>query len=330
MKSGTHWGNWGTATGIAGVTGVIAVLPWAASDRLPHRLATHWSGTSGRPDGSMPLWAAAVFPALLWLALALVTTVVRHRSGPSAAPVAAITLLTGGVLLMGAQACVVRANLDRADWRRASQPTMWLVALLVTTVAAGVTAWLLTRHRLPTPTASAPPAPALVIPEGQQLAWFSRITNPWLQGMALLTGLIALASGTALAAGLASPAALSSLCAATAPASLALAASASVRAQVSARGLEVAFGPLGWPVRRWTPSAIDSARAEHRTPAHVGGWGYRLTGPGTTVMVRAGDCLVVHPRGRRREFAVSAEDAERGAALLNALRSAQPHRADQR
>ncbi|GGR82660.1 hypothetical protein Snoj_40460 [Streptomyces nojiriensis] len=45
---------------------------------------------------------------------------------------------------------------------------------------------------------------------------------------------------------------------------------------------------------------------------------YRLSGLGTTVMLRSGECLVIHPR-RGREFAVSMDDAERGAALLSAL-----------
>ncbi|MEI5099387.1 hypothetical protein RB200_13260 [Streptomyces sp. PmtG] len=86
------------------------------------------------------------------------------------------------------------------------------------------------------------------------------------------------------------------------------------------QGLEVAFGPLGWPVRRWAPGAIEAAYAEHRTPAQVGGWGYRLSGLGTTVMLRGGECLVIRAKGK--DFAVSVDDAERGAALLNALNPA--------
>ncbi|MYS57046.1 DUF1648 domain-containing protein, partial [Streptomyces sp. SID6013] len=92
-------------------------------------------------------------------------------------------------------------------------------------------------------------------------------------------------------------------------------------ARVSERGLEVSFGPLGWPGRRWAPGDIDTARMEVRRPSQVGGWGYRLSGLGTTVMLRAGECLVIRPRGRRSDFAVSIDDAERGAALLNALRT---------
>ncbi|MFD7782173.1 hypothetical protein ACFV4Q_03610 [Streptomyces nojiriensis] len=44
---------------------------------------------------------------------------------------------------------------------------------------------------------------------------------------------------------------------------------------------------------------------------------------GTTVMLRSGECLVIPPR-RGREFAVMVDDAERGAALLNALSAQHP------
>ncbi|CAL9524561.1 hypothetical protein SUDANB140_03926 [Streptomyces sp. enrichment culture] len=99
-----------------------------------------------------------------------------------------------------------------------------------------------------------------------------------------------------------------------------------MQARVSERGLEVSFGPFGWPGRRWAPGDIDTARAEYRRPTEVGGWGYRVSGLGTTVMLRAGECLVVRPRGRRTDFAVSVDDAERGAALLNSLRGERPRR----
>ncbi|KIF06627.1 hypothetical protein PL81_06480, partial [Streptomyces sp. RSD-27] len=102
-------------------------------------------------------------------------------------------------------------------------------------------------------------------------------------------------------------------------AALAVLVCSSVRARVTRRGLEVAFGPLGYPVRRWAAEDIESARAEERTPARAGGWGYRINGLGTTVMVRGGECLVVRAKGR--DFAVSVDDAARGAALLNSLRA---------
>ncbi|WP_345596378.1 DUF1648 domain-containing protein [Streptomyces marokkonensis] len=307
-----------------GVTAVLAGLPFVARERLPDRLATHWNLDGSTPDGSMPLWAASVVPALIWLVTAAVVTVPMMRAGPAARPWVTATLLPTGIVLAGAQAAVVRSNLDRADWHQASQPTAWVVAALVLAPIAGVAAWLVVTRRTSASADSTTPggdAPALSLPKGRRLAWFSRAANPWLQLLAAVAGLVAAAALIALIVGLASPGTLWALFAGCAAVSLACALCSSVQARVSERGLEVSFGPFGWPARRWAPDDIDTARSEIREPAQVGGWGYRVSGLGTTVMLRAGECLVVRRRGSRTDFAVSVDDAERGAALLNALRT---------
>ncbi|GAA4985594.1 DUF1648 domain-containing protein [Streptomyces hyderabadensis] len=307
----------------AGVTAVLAGMPLLARDRLPDRLATHWGLNGEAPDGSMPLWAASLVPALIWLVTAAAVTVPLMRAGPVARPWTAVTLLPMGIVLTGAQASVIRANLDRADWHEARQPTAWVVAILVAAVLAGVAGWLLVTRRRGTPLDDTTPekaAPALDIPQGRRLVWFSRTANPWLQSLAAAIGLGAAGALVALVGGLADPGGLWALFAGCAAGSLACGVFSSVQARVSERGLEVSFGPLGWPGRRWAPGDIDTARMEVRRPSQVGGWGYRLSGLGTTVMLRAGECLVIRPRGRRTDFAISIDDAERGAALLNALR----------
>jgi uncharacterized membrane protein len=57
---------WGVTLWALGFLALLAALPLAALHRLPDRLATHWDAGSGEPDGSMPLWAASLFPALIW------------------------------------------------------------------------------------------------------------------------------------------------------------------------------------------------------------------------------------------------------------------------
>ncbi|WBO65059.1 DUF1648 domain-containing protein [Streptomyces camelliae] len=311
--------GWGTAGWIAAVTALLAGLPWAAHSRLPDRLATHWSGGAA-PDGSMPLWADTLFPAGVWLLLALVVSVPRRRSWTTTTvrPWRAMTLAPTGVVLVGAQASIVRANLDHTDWHQARQPAWVIVLILALTAAALAAAWRMTVRA--TSTSPIPASPELDLTEGQRLVWFSYAANPWLQVLSAATGLIAAGALVALAVGLADPAVLWPVGVACGATALAGALFSSLRAKVSEAGLEVAFGPLGWPARHWSPAAIESAHAEQRLPSQVGGWGYRLSGLGTTVMLRAGDCLVVRPRGRRSDFAFSVDDAERGAALLNALR----------
>nr|WP_208611330.1 DUF1648 domain-containing protein [Streptomyces bungoensis] len=313
-----------------GTATLIAALPWVARGQLPQRVATHWDLGRDTADGSMPLWAASLFPTTIWLALSGITHLVVRRSRTTAGSAArawtAAVLLSGGILLGGAQASIIRANLGHTDWHQAHQPTPWIAATLATAaVAAAVVAWIVnTRSRT-----SAPAAPTsssgstLEVPRGQRLVWLSRTSNPWLQLLAAATGLVAVAALIALISGLAASGPLWALFAPFAFASIVLAGCATVQARASERGLEVAFGPLGWPARRWPAADIDSARTEDRSPAQVGGWGYRFSGLGTTVMLRSGECLVIRTRDKGKEFAISIDDAERGAALLNALNRAE-------
>ncbi|MFG5721560.1 DUF1648 domain-containing protein [Streptomyces murinus] len=313
--------RWALVGGTAVVAALVAGLPWLQRDRLPDRLATHWSGGPA-PDGSMPLWSASLVPAAVWLVLALALSVRGRRSWAGPRSWLPIALAPTGVVLVGAQVSIVRANLDRADWHQARQPGWWIAVTLALAAAAGVLAWRLTVRA--TATAPLAGAPELDLARDERLVWFSRTANPWLQSLSAVAGLAAVGAALGLVLGLAPTATLWPVCAACAVLALAGGVSSSVRAKVSEAGLEISFGPLGWPVRRWTPDALESARAERRLPSQVGGWGYRLSGLGTTVMLRAGDCLVVRPRGRRSDFAVSVDDAERGAALLNALRARTP------
>ncbi|WP_255136776.1 DUF1648 domain-containing protein [Streptomyces somaliensis] len=311
----------GTARGVVGwAVGVLVLLagmPLAVSGRLPERMATHWSG-AGRPDGSMPLWAAAFFPALIWTLLVAGTGLgalwAKDRSGGGARGWASISLLAGGVFMVGGQASVVRANLDRTDWRQAGSVTGQVVVTLVVAVVVGLAAWRVVGKGSAARGRSAD-GPRMELPAGRRFAWFSRASNPWLHATAAVTGAVALIAAVAALIGLTAP--HWPLIAGFALTSILVLGCASVQVAVSEKGLKVSFGPFGWPVRRWAVEDIESARAEDRSPSQVGGWGYRLSGMGTTVMLRGGECLVIRAGGG--DFAVSVDDAERGAALLNSL-----------
>ncbi|MEU5715222.1 DUF1648 domain-containing protein [Streptomyces sp. NPDC020403] len=318
MSGSTERGSgaaWGAAGWSAGVAALLVGLPLVARGRLPERLATHWGG-GGRPDGSMPLWAAVVFPALVWMGLALCVVLGWRRAGGATRGWVGATLGSAGLLLVGAQASIVRANLDRQDWREAGSVTGGALVAIGVAAGAGVVAWFAGRDRSAAGGRAAE-GPRMEIPQGRRLVWFSRTSSPWLHAVSALAALVAVAAVLAWAGGLAGP--NWSLIAPTAFVSLVLLECASVRTRVSEAGFEVSFGPFGLPVRRWAVRDIEAARVEHRTPAQAGGWGYRLNGLGTTVMLRGGECLVVRARGR--DFAVSVDDAERGAALLNSLRA---------
>ncbi|WP_327675134.1 DUF1648 domain-containing protein [Kitasatospora sp. NBC_00458] len=294
---------------------LLLTLPWAVRDRLPDPLATHWGGEA--PDGSTSLLAAAVGPALCWAAVVAAAAVARWRAGAAARPWVGAGLGFTGALLVGAQASIVHANLDRPDWQHARPVGPAVAVALAAAVAVGLLGRGLARRRGPGPLpVTASDAPGLDLPDGQRAVWLSRTVNPWLGLLAGVFGVGAVAAALAALGGLGGPG--WALFAPLAVVAVTAAGCSSVQARVTERGLDVAFGPFGWPARHWSTADVAAARAEQRTPAQVGGWGYRLSGLGTTVMLRRGECLVVRPR-RGVEFAVSVDDAERGAALLNTL-----------
>ncbi|MFE4517891.1 DUF1648 domain-containing protein [Kitasatospora sp. NPDC056783] len=313
---------WAAAAWSAGVPALLIALPLAARHRLPDPLATHWGGRE--PDGSMSLTAAALFPAALWAVLVLALTALRRYRAEPVPRVAAATLAAGGVLLTGAQSSVVHANLDRARWQDAAPVGAEVALVLLAAGLAGLLAWLAGRryagHPAPRPAAG---APLLEAPAGENFVWLSWVANPWLQLAAAVSGLVAGAVALTSASGLTDPHWFLVATAGVMAATFLLCSSA--RARVTADGLAVGLGPFGRPARRWSPAELESARAEQRTAAQVGGWGYRINGRGTTVMLRGGACLVVRTH-QGAEFAVSVDDADRGAALLNALiaRTRQP------
>lgn len=313
---------WAAAAWSAGVLALLIALPLVARRRLPDPLATHWGGRE--PDGSMSLTAAVLFPAGFWAVLVLISVALRRYPAGRAPGAASTVLATGGVLLTGAQASIVQANLDRARWQDAAPMGIEVVLILLAAGVAGLSARLASRRYggrpEPRPVDG---APALEVPPSANVVWLSRAANPWLQLASAVLGLVSAAGALAATSGVVE--AGWPLVLLLAFPALALLGCSSVRARVTADGLTVGFGPFGWPARRWSPAELDSARVEQRGAGQAGGWGYRINGLGTTVMLRGGDCLVVRTR-RGADFAVSVDDAERGAALLNALiaRTRQP------
>lgn len=89
-----------------------------------------------------------------------------------------------------------------------------------------------------------------------------------------------------------------------------------IRVVAGRRGLEVGFGPWGWPARRIPLDNIRSARAERFNPIFYGGWGYRIRPDGTRIILRGRHAIAVElPSGR--SFGVTVPDPDRAAAVLN-------------
>lgn len=82
-----------------------------------------------------------------------------------------------------------------------------------------------------------------------------------------------------------------------------------VRVLADENGLEVGFGPWGWPKRRIERSRILGARVGPRETLKFGGYGYRIRGRDTRVIVRSAPVLIVDLDGGGT-FGVTVPDAE--------------------
>lgn len=294
---------------IALTTAALVGGPVARRGRLPEPLASHW-GASGVPDGAMSFGALLASVLVLWGAIAASGIAVlargvrtRHQRG------AAFSVLgAGAVFAVGVDLLTVWANLDVPDWRQARSLGWQLVPHLGLSALAGWLGWLLGRPG--SRTASEPgDGTALTLGPRHHAVWVSTVSSRLLAGI----------GGGALVAGLATGAAGAWPVAVVAVlVGLPCLVLSSARVQIDERGVRTALGPLRWPVRRIRLAEIASATARTRSAPEVGGWGYRVLPATTAIMLRSGECLVLRLVSGR-DFVVSADDAERGAELLNAL-----------
>ncbi|MFC4591143.1 DUF1648 domain-containing protein [Sphaerisporangium corydalis] len=310
-------GAW-TAT----VTGILVAVPLLLRDRLPEPLAAHW-GPSGRPDRSLPFWASFSLSLAVWalpVAIAVCAhlrwNALRHRAHRRTL---GIVLGAGAAFAVGTQAITLAANLDRPGWHEAG-PLGWRAFLLVFAAAAAGGAL---GRAAGGPGPDEPLVREPVVPQAgmrlrpdRRTVWVSSASNGWVTGtgVACLVAAVALAvAGGIVAAGVALVAA-----GVLAVAGLVVLWVSTAGVRVGDGGLVIAFGPFRRPRRTLPLATLQSARAEERRPSEVGGWGIRGLAGSVTIMIRAGECLVVRDLSGG-ELAVSVDDAAHGAALLNGL-----------
>ncbi|WP_214417299.1 DUF1648 domain-containing protein [Sphaerisporangium fuscum] len=301
------------------VTVVLVAVPLALRDRLPEPLATHW-GLSGRADRAMSFGSWLALVVVLWALIAgfAMYRVVRPAAGARRVRMrpAAALLAGAGAAALGLQWAGLAANLGRPDWRDAG-PLGWQTLLVVAAaILAGTIGRLVVPSEPEDAAAAEVPGRRLRLRAGQRAVWISSASNPWSVGLAAagLLGALVLAA-TGLTVPVAGATVTAGPLAFVGVVGLAL---SRVGVRVSDKGLVISFGPLAWPRRTVALGRIQSARAEDRRPSEVGGWGFRGLPGMSTIMIRGGECLVVR-YSSGGEIAVSVDDAERGAALLNTL-----------
>lgn len=289
---------------LVGVTVAPFALFWS---RLPEPMASQWS-FRGAPSSSQPRW----------LLLAIVTAVVfgcamglhRTLSNRQARTVSTSAATLSGLAALHAEASwmTVLANLDAPTWREAAPlPAAWILAALAScvTTAIFVRRWTVGLDR----PLEATERPSAGLKPGEHAVFVGGVRAP-LWGLTALVSLIAaplawLQDETSLAV------TLLVLALVAFPFSV-------LRIVVDRRGLDVCYGPLGWPRQHIDLDEIEHAEAIDVSPLAHGGWGYRglLSMGRASVVVRGGPGLELTLR-RGRRFVVTMDDPQTAAGLLN-------------
>lgn len=307
-----------TGSWTAVVAAVLVVLPVVLRHRLPEPVAVHW-GLSGVPDNAMPLVAMTLLEIGLWLVIAvpvLVIAAVRGVRNRLRRAWLGAALGWGGAFVLGLTGVTAWANLDAMSWSQARSVDWQAMVVIALSLIVGVLGWRVARRGPDEIVEEASTPGALELREGQRAVWISSSgTSVALMslGLAFLAGGVGFGVGVVLGSATSWP-----VLPAFALLGVVGVMTSSVRTRVTDEGLFVALGPWGWPSRRIPVDKIVQARAETCRPAEVGGWGIRWVPGRWTIMIRAGECLVVR-YASGRELGISVDDADRGAALVNAL-----------
>ncbi|SDI20912.1 hypothetical protein SAMN05421505_13837 [Sinosporangium album] len=308
-------GAWGVV-----VTAAVLTVPLSQRGRLPEPLATHWG--PGGVDGTASFTATLLVSALLWVipwALLMGIAVVGPPTTRQGRATWWAALGGWGVLAAGITLLIVYSNLDVAQARDAAMSWWQPVAVVGGGFAAAALAGFLGRGEPDPPqeAASSTGLPTVRLRPGRRTVWIGRTSNRWLAAMSWAAVAPAAILGGGAAAGLL-PAHLGWVGLSLAPLAVIGSITSTVRVRIGDDGLTIGFGAFGWPRRHIPLDRVDSAWAEARSPADVGGWGLRGLPGASTIMLRGGQCLVARYTSGGR-IAISVDDAERGAALLNAL-----------
>ncbi|WP_340374345.1 DUF1648 domain-containing protein [Streptomyces sp. SS7] len=297
-----------TAVPFGVATAAYAGTFLANEDRLPGRIATHFSEDGGA-DGFTSRTAALWFGTGVLIGLGLLFTVLTlvSRKDPGARLTAAVG--AGTAVALGCPLVLtVLANAGVQDPAAVRLPVWHLAVLLPAGVATGALAWWLAGGG--PRSAPARPSPALPLAEGEAVAWSrTMISRAVLIPAAVVTlgGLFAVTFGPWQAGLL--PLVLGLTCAPF----------AGVRVTVDRRGVAVTSTVLPRP-RLALPlgSIVGAGSVQVDALGDFGGWGYRIRPNRRGVVLRSGEALSVRTTGGR-EYVVTVDDATTAAGLLNGL-----------
>ncbi|MFE4452836.1 DUF1648 domain-containing protein [Streptomyces sp. NPDC056796] len=289
----------------------------AYHDRLPQRIATHFSGGGGA-DAFMGRTTALWTGCGLLVGLGLLFTVLSVASGKNAGSRLNTALGAGTAVALGYPLVLtVLVNVDVQDSSGVRLPLWHVAVLLLAGVAVGALVWwLMDEEQHPEPTSAA----SLPLADGEAAAWSRTIVSRVLllaAGAIVVAGVFTVAFGS-WQRGLA-PLVIGLVCGAA----------AAVRVTVDRRGLTVTSTVLPRP-RLALPlgSIADAGSVRVNAMTEFGGWGYRIRPNRRGVLLRSGEALSVRTTGGR-EYVVTVDDSTTAAALLNGLTDRDARERDQ-
>jgi len=309
-----------------GVVVVAALLApaWLWAARLPDPVAIHWSLT-GRPNGHAGLALVTGLVLAAWIGIAALTTAAAgtsdvRRRGTREVMLTALGATAG--TLISSTWITVLANRDQRRWDEARLDTgRCLAVVAVCTILLAVLGRTIGRIGPDQPDAGPPGALSVeTVPpgEGQILIWVSGAHNRAFQ----LLAVACIAASVTLAAPVISWLPTSDRVLYAGGAfflGLIFLFCSTLRVSIRDDVLTAELSPLRWPRRTIQLRPLVRAWRSNHSALSFGGWGLRGV-PGSSrsaMIVRGGECLNIE-YGKDRTFVVSVDDADTGAAVINA------------
>ena len=302
----------GLAMAVPAIAIALTRLVWGYA--IPVDVASHWSGV-GAPDDSMP--AARVFLVTLIIAsVAAVTAVILLAlPRPGMRTKRMIILFIGIAAGSAASVWVIPTWLTiQAGSVDGAVLGWWIVPLAACSLWGVIPAVILPAQPL-LAGAAARPAP-MDLGETEVGAWSRSVTALLFLWLALALVAIGAVAYTPILLGGESGVAMFGL-SILALATLLCASFIRLRVSVDWRGLRV-VSLFGIPMKRIPLDRVDVVEATDIRPMDWGGWGYRIMPGRSAVVLRSGPGLVVTSTSGK-QFAITVDDPEEPAALLQAL-----------
>ena len=319
------------AAALFAIAPVAAVVVWlAVRSDLPHPMATHWK-LNGEPNGFEAPGSFAALMITVSAALALVGgSMVTVDTFRPRGPLAGVFAWTSWVFAGGLVDALLSAH-GAADAHSVHSGWTHSVPVVGVSLVVGLVVWWLTPLRQSSIGAETLSAPSFELAPGERAVWVGSTSSVAM----LRIGAVVTAVGTVALVAVALLNAFGAMSSATPTDSSVLLTAAvlvlvglaalwchSVTVRVDATGVTARLSGTPWPRFRFRMSEIEAARAENIQPMQWGGWGYRLGGRrGSAIVIRKGPGIVLARRGRS-DFAITVDDAESAAELVNALVSA--------